>query len=92
MGELIPLLVQESMMQNHDNQGFSHDEFKLSKSGFDPAMPGHTNQHQGQMILRQEPRTAKQQGCGISLPYETELRQVAVQHTFKVCNIFAIMI
>lgn len=59
-------------MQTHDNQGFSHDDFKLSKTGFDPAMPGHTG-HKDEMILRQEPRTAKQQGCGISLPYETRL-------------------
>lgn len=60
-------------MQNQEEQGFSPDEFKLSKSGFDPAMPGHNNQHKDQMILRQEPRTAKKQGCGISLPYETRL-------------------
>ncbi|MGD6966440.1 Dps family protein [Rossellomorea vietnamensis] len=60
-------------MQNHDNQGFSHDEFKLSKSGFDPNMPGHKNQHSNEMILRQEPRTARKEGSGISLPYETRL-------------------
>ncbi|RSK29098.1 ferritin Dps family protein [Bacillus sp. HMF5848] len=60
-------------MQMHDNQGFSHDQFKLSKSGFDPAMPGHSNQHMNEMVLRQEPRTARKEGSGISLPYETRL-------------------
>ncbi|MCA1032152.1 ferritin-like domain-containing protein [Bacillus timonensis] len=60
-------------MQTHDNQGFSHDEFKLDKSGFDPKMPGHTTSHENKMILRQEPRTAREQGCGISLPYNTRL-------------------
>lgn len=57
----------------HDQQGFSHDEFKLNKSGFDMTMPGHKTSHENQMVLRQEPRTARQQGCGISLPYETRL-------------------
>ncbi|MYL34479.1 ferritin Dps family protein [Pontibacillus yanchengensis] len=60
-------------MQTHDNQGFSHDEFKLGKSGFDATMPGHTSHHPEKMILRQEPRTARQEGSGISLPYETRL-------------------
>lgn len=60
-------------MQQHDNHGFSPDEFKLNKSGFDPKMPGHTSTHENEMILRQEPRTAKKQGSGISLPYETRL-------------------
>ncbi|GAE27071.1 nutrient-stress induced DNA binding protein [Halalkalibacter wakoensis JCM 9140] len=60
-------------METHDNQGFSHDEFKLNKSGFDPMMPGHQTNHNGDMILRQEPRTARKEGAGISLPYETRL-------------------
>ncbi len=61
------------MQQQHDNHGFAPDEFKLNKSGFDPNMPGHTTTHENKMILRQEPRTAKKQGSGISLPYETRL-------------------
>lgn len=61
------------MSTQHDNQGFSHDEFKLNMTGFNPNMPGHTTTHQNEMILRQQPRTAKQQGSGISLPYETRL-------------------
>ncbi|MDT8861938.1 ferritin-like domain-containing protein [Alkalihalobacillus sp. MEB130] len=60
-------------METHDNQGFSHDEFKLNKTGFDPMMPGHQSNHSGDMVLRQEPRTARQEGSGISLPYETRL-------------------
>ncbi|MCX7569287.1 ferritin-like domain-containing protein [Tumebacillus sp. DT12] len=45
--------------------------FNLDKSGFDPMMPGHASDHN--MILRQQPRTVKQVGCGISLPYEVRL-------------------
>lgn len=41
--------------------------FNLEKSGFNPAMPGHVSNHE--MILRQEPRTVKKEGAGISLPY-----------------------
>ncbi len=51
--------------------GFSPDEFKLDKFGFDPNMPGHDTKHQKDMVLRQEPRTARKEGSGISLPYDT---------------------
>jgi starvation-inducible DNA-binding protein len=60
-------------MQQHEENGFSPAEFKLDKSGFDPKMPGHTSHHTNEMILRQEPRTARTEGSGISLPYETRL-------------------
>lgn len=43
-------------------------EFNLNKSGFDPKMPGHSSDHT--MILRQQPRTAKEIGAGIGLPKE----------------------
>jgi starvation-inducible DNA-binding protein len=43
-------------------------QFNLNKSGFDPMMPGHNTDHA--MILRQQPRTAKKIGTGISLPFE----------------------
>lgn len=43
-------------------------KFNLDKSGFNPAMPGHSTNHE--MILRQEPRTVKKIGAGIGLPYE----------------------
>ena len=43
-------------------------DFNLTKSGFDPNMPGHTTDHT--MILRQPPRTAKDVGAGIGLPKE----------------------
>ncbi|RXT06594.1 ferritin Dps family protein [Ammoniphilus sp. CFH 90114] len=46
-------------------------EFNLTKSGFNPQMPGHQTAHH--MILRQQPRTVKQIGAGIGLPYETRL-------------------
>jgi starvation-inducible DNA-binding protein len=51
-------------MQN----GNQNNTFNLNKSGFNPNMPGHTSHHE--MILRQEPRTVKQEGAGIGLPYE----------------------
>jgi starvation-inducible DNA-binding protein len=43
-------------------------KFNLSKSGLDSKMPGHTSSHH--MVLRQEPRTTRRAGCGISLPFE----------------------
>lgn len=43
-------------------------KFNLDKSGFNPNMPGHSTNHT--MILRQQPRTAKQSGAGIGLPVE----------------------
>ena len=46
-------------------------KFNLNKSGFDPMMPGHNTDHS--MIFRQQPRTAKKIGAGISLPYEVRL-------------------
>lgn len=49
-------------MNNFDGQ------FNMDKSGFNPNMPGHSTNHE--MILRQQPRTVKQEGAGISLPYE----------------------
>lgn len=43
-------------------------QFNLDKSGFNPAMPGHSTDHT--LIGRQQPRTVKQIGAGIGLPYE----------------------
>lgn len=43
-------------------------KFNLDKSGFNQAMPGHTSSHT--MILRQQPRTVKDVGCGIGLSKE----------------------
>jgi len=43
-------------------------EFNLNKSGFDPKMPGHSSDHN--MVFRQQPRTVKQEGAGISLPFQ----------------------
>lgn len=47
--------------------------FNLDKSGFQPGTPGHETAHEKEMILRQEPRTVKRIGSGISLPYEVRL-------------------
>lgn len=62
-------------MQNQTNQDSDSfkDEFKLNKSGFDPNMPGHTTQHPNEMILRQPPRTVRNEGSGISLQQSTRL-------------------
>lgn len=60
-------------METHDNHGFSHQEFKLNKTGFDQAMPGHISNHPNDMILRQQPRTVRKEGSGISLPEDTRL-------------------
>ncbi len=50
------------------NMGNFQGRFNLDKSGFNPSMPGHTTNHE--MVLRQQPRTVKQEGAGIGLPYE----------------------
>lgn len=50
------------------NLGNAQGEFNLNKSGFDPQMPGHSSNHS--MVLRQQPRTAKDVGAGIGLPHE----------------------
>lgn len=46
-------------------------QFNLGKSGYNPIMPGHGTTHN--MITRQQPRTVKQVGAGIGLPYEVRL-------------------
>lgn len=50
------------------NVGNFQGRFNLEKSGFNDNMPGHKTSHD--MILRQQPRTVKQEGAGINLPYE----------------------
>ena len=50
------------------NVGNFQGKFNLEKSGFNENMPGHKTSHD--MILRQQPRTVKQEGSGINLPYE----------------------
>ncbi|ERJ12451.1 Dps family protein [Haloplasma contractile] len=42
--------------------------FNLDKSGFNANMPGHNSNHH--MILRQQPRTVKQNHAGIGLSYD----------------------
>jgi starvation-inducible DNA-binding protein len=50
--------------------------FNMDKSGFNPLLPGHETDHT--MILRQQPRTVKQVGAGIGLPFEVRL-EMALQ-------------
>lgn len=57
-------------------------QFNLDKSGFNPAMPGHSTDHE--MVFRQEPRTVKQIGAGISLPYEVR-HEMALQLDDHMC-------
>lgn len=57
-------MLQRTMV---DAQNFA-GRFNLDKSGFNPATPGHSSEHQ--MITRQEPRTVKDTGAGINLPRE----------------------
>lgn len=57
-------------------------QFNMDKSGFNPAMPGHTSNHD--MILRQEPRTVKQIGAGIGLPVEVR-HEMALQLDDHMC-------
>lgn len=42
--------------------------FNLDKSGYNANMPGHATSHE--LITRQPPRTVKEVGAGIGLPYE----------------------
>ena len=57
------------------NVGNFQGRFNLEKSGFNENMPGHKTVHD--MVLRQQPRTVKQEGAGISLPYQTR-REMAL--------------
>jgi DNA-binding ferritin-like protein len=56
--------------------------FNLDKSGFNPSMPGHTSKHD--MVLRQQPRTVKEEGSGIGLPYEVR-REMALMLDDHMC-------
>jgi starvation-inducible DNA-binding protein len=58
--------------------------FNMDKSGFNPNMPGHTSSHQ--MIVRQEPRTVKQVGAGIGLPWEVRT-EMALQLDDHLCSL-----
>ena len=58
----------EDLRAATNNANNNKGTFNLDKTGFNPKMPGHVTNHN--MILRQEPRTVKKEGAGISLPYE----------------------
>ncbi|MFZ5354022.1 MAG: ferritin-like domain-containing protein [Bacillota bacterium] len=62
-------------MINQNMRNFAGD-FNMSKSGFDKNMPGHNSNHN--MILRQDPRTVKQNNSGIGLPAEVR-KEMALQ-------------
>lgn len=58
--------------------------FNMNKMGFDPSMPGHSTDHT--MITRQQPRTVKQIGAGIGLPYEVRT-EMALQLDDHQCSL-----
>jgi starvation-inducible DNA-binding protein len=60
--------VPQDIMATMKNVGNFQGRFNLEKSGFNENMPGHKTSHD--MVLRQQPRTVKQEGAGINLPYE----------------------
>lgn len=62
--------MQNPTPQNPVTQSNLQGGFNMTKTGFDPAMPGHTSNHPNEMVLRQQPRTAKDVGAGIGLPKE----------------------
>lgn len=62
---------QRDFQQVAANLGNFKGTFNTDKSGFNTNMPGHTSNHN--MILRQQPRTAKRDNAGIGLPYEVRL-------------------
>lgn len=66
-------IMNEDLKVVQQNVSQFQDEFKLSKSGFDMTMPGHTTNNPQNMILRQEPRTARSEGSGIGLPVDVRL-------------------
>lgn len=59
-------------------------QFNMNKSGFNANMPGHSTSHN--MVNRQEPRTVKKVGAGISLPYEVRL-EMALQLDDHQCSL-----
>lgn len=59
---------QEMLNTTMTNVSNFQGRFNLDKSGFNQQMPGHESSHD--MVFRQEPRTVKQIGSGISLPYD----------------------
>jgi DNA-binding ferritin-like protein len=58
--------------------------FNLDKTGFNPMMPGHVNNHG--MILRQEPRTVKEHGAGIGLTYAIR-KEMALMLDDHLCSL-----
>ncbi len=58
--------------------------FNTDKAGFNERMPGHRTDHT--MVFRQQPRTVKQVGAGIGLPYETRL-EMALMLDDHLCSL-----
>lgn len=71
---------QEMLSMTMNNVSNFQGQFNLDKSGFNQQMPGHTSSHD--MVFRQEPRTVKQIGSGIGLPYDvrTEMALMLDDH------------
>ncbi|WP_255298258.1 ferritin-like domain-containing protein [Brevibacillus dissolubilis] len=74
-GMMAPYPPQNMLVATMQNLANWHGRFNLDKTGFNPNMPGHTTAHNN-MILRQQPRTAKEIGAGISLPYDIRLEMI----------------
>lgn len=60
--------------------------FNMEKTGRNPLMPGHSNNHEYEMIMRQQPRTVKEYGAGISLPYEVR-NEMALMLDDHLCSL-----
>jgi len=57
-------------------------QFNMDKSGYNPNMPGHGTAHN--MVTRQQPRTVKEIGAGIGLPYVVR-HEMALQLDDHMC-------
>lgn len=66
------------------NIGNFQGKFNLDKTGFNPNMPGHVSEHH--MVMRQEPRTVKEHGAGIGLPYEIR-KEMALMLDDHLCSL-----
>ena len=67
--------VPQDLSMTMDHLKNFNGQFNMHMSGFNPQAAGHSTNHQ--MTFRQEPRTVKNVGSGIGLPYETR-REMAL--------------
>jgi starvation-inducible DNA-binding protein len=80
-----PAQTPEAMLtQTMTNLSNFQGQFNMDKSGYNPNMPGHATAHPEALITRQQPRTVKQVGAGIGLPYEVR-HEMALQLDDHMC-------